>query len=77
MGLLDDLTIPVPEVRPCKVRTIASELDPNDAKILLEAIDNPRWKIEPLRDALKAKNIEISSGTLKTHRTKACSCSKI
>lgn len=77
MGLLDDLKTPPPVVLPCKVRTIAANLEPADAKIFLDAVKNPAWKVENLSDALRAKDILISSNRLKNHRRGTCSCSKI
>jgi hypothetical protein len=59
------------------VRDTAAQLDPKDAEILLAAVEGDKWKIYALAAELRKRNLPISTGTLGTHRNKACSCSKI
>lgn len=74
MGLLDELKNPPKKLSACKVRKTAEGLKPEDAKILLDAVLNPAWMIQPLENALAAKGIPISGTVLKKHRSKTCSC---
>lgn len=78
MGILDGLQEPPSTpLLACKVRDTAAKLDPEDAEILLTAVEGEKWKISTLETELRKRMIFISSGTLKQHRMKACSCSKI
>jgi len=77
MGLLDDFTPPGPKLLPCKVRTTAEQLDEQDAKVLIDAVEGSAWKIDVLANELKKRNIFISPGVLIKHRSKGCSCSRI
>lgn len=77
MGLLDDLNTPPARIFPCKVRDVASKLDKDDAKVLIEAVEGEVWKISQLSVALANKGIQISQPAIKSHRLKNCSCSKI
>jgi hypothetical protein len=73
MGLLDDLQ-PVERVRACKVRDTANKLDPADAKILLEAANNPEWGFTDLVKALAARGIQLSDNSIRRHRFGTCAC---
>jgi hypothetical protein len=78
MGILDGLQEPPqPPVLACKVRDTAAKLEPDDAKILLAAVEGDQWKLFTLEAELRKRLIFISTGTLKQHRNKACSCWKI
>ena len=78
MGLLDGLQEPPKApIASCKVRDTAAKLEPKDAEILLAAVEGDKWKIFALATELRKRNLPISTGTLNTHRNKACSCSKI
>jgi hypothetical protein len=78
MGILDGLQEPPKApILGCKVRDTANKLQPDDAKILLAAVEGEQWKLYPLEAELRKRLIFISTGTLKSHRTKACSCWKI
>lgn len=76
MGLLDDLA-PVKRTYPCKVRDEAAKLSPDDAKILLEATENPAWSIHGLVSQLNKRGLQINAEPIRRHREKACSCWKI
>jgi uncharacterized protein (DUF1778 family) len=58
----------------CKVKSIALRLDESDAKILLDAADDPTWSGKALSRALKDRGLEISDTTLLRHRDKTCPC---
>ncbi len=78
MGILDGLQEPPKTpLMSCKVRDTAAKLDPEDAAILLAAVEGDKWKLYPLETELRKRMIFISQGTMKQHRNKACSCSKI
>lgn len=74
MGLLDDLKQPPPRVFGCRIREIAEGLDADDAKIFLEAVDNPKWSIIGLSQALRTKGIRVSESPIKAHRIQSCTC---
>jgi len=78
MGILDGLQEPPKTpIMACKVRDTASKLEPKDAEILLAAVEGDKWRLSVLENELRKRLIFISTGTLKQHRSKACSCSKI
>lgn len=77
MGILTDLTKPSAKVTSCKIRTILDDLQPDDAKIFLDAVMDQSWKVAHLTDELRKRGIEISAPTIRNHRIGACSCSKI
>jgi hypothetical protein len=76
MGLLENLT-PPEKITSCKVRTILTGLDEKDKQVLIAAIDNPAWAHEVLSRELKLRGLSVAPSTIKLHRQKACSCSKI
>jgi len=76
MGLLDNLE-PPKKVWPCRVRDAASELEPKDAKILMDAVMNKDWAYSTLENSLKDRGIQIGQQQIKRHRLGVCSCSKI
>jgi len=73
MGILDGLNVPQ-KLPNCKVRTTLNELDPDDRKLLQQALDNPAWKSNPLSDALLARGIALDGKLIGRHRSKLCSC---
>lgn len=76
MGKLDDLVPPVKKYS-CKVRTILSDLDDTDKKILNDALANEtRWPAKTLSNALKGRGISIIDVSLTRHREGMCSCSR-
>jgi len=74
MGILDNLTEPPVFIPSCKVRTVMQTLDADDTKILLAALDNPKWNDNQLVKALAEKEIFIDNKAMKLHRTTKCSC---
>ena len=76
MGLLDDLAKPA-KVWPCKVRDTAANLEPADAKILLDAVMDTEWQYSTLQNELAKRDIQIGQAQIKAHRSGRCSCSKI
>jgi len=77
MGLLDGLE-PEKRVRPCRVRSILSELDKKDAEILSAALNAVEsWAAKTLSNALKMRGVVLSDGAIASHRRGSCSCGKI
>ena len=74
--MLEDLT-PPKRITACKVRDIAAGLNDKDGQIFKEACESPKWQPFVLSRELRARGIDISDRTIKTHRTKACSCWKV
>lgn len=58
----------------CKVRTILKGLEPEDQQILKDAIASPSWNINALQQALRARGVVVSYGTLRRHALKECTC---
>ena len=75
--MLEDLNKPVEKIYPCKVRTIKESLSDKDAKTFIEAVEDESWQAYVLARELAKRGIEISDRTLRHHRKKGCSCSKI
>lgn len=66
---------PNKSVRNCKIRTILSELDEADAKILEDALaDTAKWGDYVLSKALEARGIHVSPNPIAHHRKNGCSC---
>ena len=61
----------------CKVRTLSGTLAEKDAKILVDAVNDPEWKPFQLANELKKFGVNISDRTIRHHRSGNCSCSKI
>jgi hypothetical protein len=76
MGILDDLT-PKKPVEPCRAIQAALELEPNDARILLDAYQDERWSPTGLSNALRARGVTIAADTIRVHKRNQCRCSKI
>jgi hypothetical protein len=74
--MLEDLQ-PAYIERKCKLRTVASTLEPKDAKLLYEFVaDEENWSALGLSKALSTKGIMISDQIIKRHRTFRCSCAQ-
>ena len=59
----------------CRIRTVMSNLEPKDAKILAEAVaDSINWRANTLSRALKQRGIEIGQESIRRHRDGSCSC---
>lgn len=77
MGILDNLT-PSPRLYPCKVRTVLTELDDDDRKILEEAIaDTKAWTNNGLARSIQSRGIDLKPEPIRQHRLGECSCSRI
>lgn len=76
MGKLDNL-VAHKQVRPCRVRTVMTELEDSDKKILGAALVDPlQWPDHTLYKALKRLDISLSADAINRHRTGVCSCLK-
>ena len=74
--MLEDLQ-PAYIERKCKLRTVASTLEPKDSKLLYEFVaDEESWSALGLSRALATKGISISDQVIKRHRTLRCSCTQ-
>lgn len=73
MSLLKGLTPPV-KVKKCFVAEKAKSLAPEDAKILLAAIDDRAWTINALVEALSDRGVNLSRTVLERHRLRKCPC---
>lgn len=76
MGILDNLE-PRKRVYSCRVRTVLTELDDADRKILEAAIaDTDSWSNNGLADSLRKRGIDLKSEPIRQHRMGSCSCSR-
>lgn len=72
--MLEDLQ-PTYYERKCKLRTVASTLEPKDSKLLYEFVaDEENWSALGLSRALATKGISLSDQVIKRHRSMRCSC---
>ena len=72
--MLEDLTPPKRDL-PCRVRTLSEQLDPNDSKIFLDAINNPElWPANTLAKSLRVRGVVCADVSIQKHRRKECSC---
>lgn len=58
----------------CKIRTLLTTLEPEDAKILNEALLNPEWTANGLAKALSGRGLQVSGHVVSRHMKKECSC---
>lgn len=66
---------PPAKIYPCKVRDTAESLDPSDASIFMEAINNlADWSNNGLASELTRRGVYISERSIRKHRRKECSC---
>lgn len=73
--MLENLKLPVKQYS-CRVKTVLTELDSKDQKILADAVMNPEWPIGTLETSLRNLGVTLSGTSIKRHRTKGCSCWK-
>ena len=76
MGLLDGMEPNAGRKYTCKVQTLAEGLEPADAAIYWDAIDNDEWSAHDLERQLIERGMSITQNTITRHRRKACACSK-
>jgi hypothetical protein len=76
MGLLDGLTPPIKESR-CPIAKIKRTLTEEDAKLLEDAIANPKWPAAVLAVELHNRGISLTRFNIMDHRKGMCQCSKI
>lgn len=76
MGILDGLE-PIQHREPCRVGKLVLELEPDDQKVLLAALEDDRWTSRSLAMALNARGITIAKDTVQSHMKRTCRCSKI
>jgi hypothetical protein len=72
--MLEDLK-PQAYSPPCKVRELAETLEENDAKILMQAVEDVEtWGAIALRNALQKRGVLISDKPIQRHRDRRCDC---
>jgi hypothetical protein len=76
MGILDGLE-PTKNIDPCRVGKLILELEPDDQKVLLAALEDDRWTSRSLAMALNSRGITIAKDTIQAHMKRTCRCSKI
>ena len=59
MGILDGLE-PIQHREPCRVGKLVLELEPDDQKVLLAALEDDRWTSRALAMALNGRGITIA-----------------
>jgi hypothetical protein len=72
--MLEGLSKPLPKEGYCKVADIASSLDPDDRKILLQAVADSSWAAKALSRQLRERGVQVSDTTILRHRRKECPC---
>lgn len=60
----------------CVLMRKASELSPEDFKILNDAIADPRWAGAQLHAALAERGFSVHKDAIQQHRTKRCACAR-
>lgn len=72
--MLEGLTPPNKDL--CALMDSATNLEPADLKILLDALEDKRWSNNGLADALTTKGFKASESTIRKHRNKVCICAR-
>ena len=66
---------PVTRRTNCKVRTLYETLEPKDAVLLRQYIDDvENWAATPLSNALRERNVVVDPKVISRHRKNLCSC---
>lgn len=74
--MLEGLT-PKPKEAICfLLRKATAELSNDDLAILLDALDDPRWTMTSLVNALNERGFHISRGVVEKHKNKLCTCAR-
>lgn len=61
----------------CKVVQILNRLEQKDRDVLTAALaDHDKWSNRALSNALVARGIDVSTETIRSHRTNVCPCRK-
>jgi hypothetical protein len=76
MSILKGLAKPV-KVKTCHVATKAAELGGEDAKILMNAVNDKNWGVYVLTMALAERGVTLSRTVIDRHRKGQCPCLKI
>ena len=75
--MLEGLT-PPKLLRSCAVRTVLNSLNETDKKVFLDAVnDEQTWPASTLSKSLSSHGVDISDRSIRHHRSKACSCSRV
>lgn len=76
MPLSDDLTAEAskPSRRSCGVRTLLSQLEPDDFDAVVTALADPRMTGTAIQRALTKNGHDIGIATIQRHRREACAC---
>jgi hypothetical protein len=73
--MLEGLTPPPNKAEYCKIAQIIETLDPSDAKIFQEAVNNTElWGSRTLSTALRTRGVSIADTTITKHRSRGCAC---
>jgi hypothetical protein len=66
---------PIHKIGSCKVRTYYETLEPSDAKLLRQYVDDvDGWNSWALSKALRNKDVILDSKVITRHRDKHCTC---
>lgn len=74
--MLEDLK-PTKRKYPCRARTIKDQLSLEDRIRFESALRDKSWSAWGLHVALKEKGILITDKSIKRHRERECSCSRL
>lgn len=60
--------------RPCRIRDIKSELDPETAEILENLLTNSKISLRAIHSELRDSDIKVAREALGIHRNNWCGC---
>ena len=60
--------------RPCRVRDIKGELDPETADVLENLLTNSKTSLRAIHSELRAADIRVAREALGVHRNNWCGC---
>lgn len=60
----------------CVLMSRATNLDPEDYQILIDAIADPKWSSNGLAVALRERGYKIHKNAVSDHRQKICACAR-
>lgn len=60
--------------QPCKVRSVYEGMDATDREALVRVVDNYDFPLQVISEVLAGRGIQLSTDTLRKHRSGRCSC---
>jgi hypothetical protein len=74
--MLENLKLPEKEALCPMMLSATKQLEAKDLKILIEALDDPRWTAKALSAQLISAGFRATDSQIFKHRSKSCACAR-